>query len=270
MTDQVAVGAAAELAEFLHVEVLATFVADPRLYALAQHSSVREWRIFDRGWHSLDWAQITSEIDRAAAAARRRFAEAVSSCTMKTNFDIVAGADVMASLFRNDDIVVIIEPSHPVEQITGQFDNVLGAALQSAGAVLVMPRRIARFSGPVLVIATGAEDASISAALQISAALKEQLIVAMPSGILVATTVLASAKELGVYVEQVTKEWLSGPLGLGERLRVITRTGTLGDASRMFSCLQGVPLLIIASERSKIISSSKEQRAQNAASKPAD
>jgi hypothetical protein len=257
MADQVAVNAVAELAEFLQVEVLATFVTDPRLRALAQHSTVREWRILDRSWHSLDWAQITSDIDRAASAARRRFAEAVSNCNIRTKFDVVTDVDVMTSSIGKEDIVVIIEPSHPGEQITWQFADVLGAALESAGAVLVMPQRIARSAGPVLVIASSGQDTSIPIALQIAAALKEELIAVVPSGVGLATTVLAGAKELGIHVEQVTKDWLSGPFGLGlhsakERLRVITRSGITGDAPRIFSCLQGVPLLIIAPERSMI------------------
>ncbi|MGD0025915.1 MAG: hypothetical protein ABSC37_15075, partial [Xanthobacteraceae bacterium] len=96
MGNQPAVEAAAGLAEFLHIELLATFVADATLCALAELPG-RELRSLDQGWQAIDVAQITRDIDHATAGARRRFAESVKSRTIKTSFDVIAGAQVMAS-----------------------------------------------------------------------------------------------------------------------------------------------------------------------------
>ena len=52
-----AVEAAADLAEFLQIELHATFVADPTLLELAGSQSVRELRTLGQGWQSIDLAQ---------------------------------------------------------------------------------------------------------------------------------------------------------------------------------------------------------------------
>jgi len=116
-----AVNAVADLAEFLHIELLATFVTDSSLHTPAGFPAVRELRIPDHGWQTIDLAQIRRDIDRAAAVARQRFYKAVGNRTIKTSFDIVTGTQVMASLIRADDIVAIIEPTHPGDRVTLQF-----------------------------------------------------------------------------------------------------------------------------------------------------
>ena len=146
--NRAAVDAAADLAEFLNIELLATYVADPTLPALAGLSGARELRTLGQGWQPIDRAQITCDIDRAVSVARRRFAESVSSRSIKTSFDVLTGAEAIASLIRFDDIVAVLEPAHPGETITRQFTGLLEAAFEMAAPVLVVPRRIARTTGP--------------------------------------------------------------------------------------------------------------------------
>ena len=67
MANQAAVDAAADLAEFLHIELLATFVADATLRALAGLSACANCAALDQGWQAIDVAQITRDIDRATA-----------------------------------------------------------------------------------------------------------------------------------------------------------------------------------------------------------
>jgi hypothetical protein len=262
MTNQGAVDVAAELAEFLNIELRATFVADTSLPGLAGFSPAREFRILDRGWQSIDLAQITRDIEQAANAARRRFAEAVRSCSIKTSFDVIAGVQAMASLIRADDIVAIIEPSHPGERITRQFTGQLNAALEAAGAVLILPQRIARTAGPIMAIA-GPERGSIRAALEIAVALKEGLVVVTGRGAALAADIVTLARERGIHVEQVAASGLMtdtsmpamwemsapSPSGVKERLRVVTRGQVPNDATRLFTMLQGVPLLVVEPDR---------------------
>ena len=172
-----AVEAAADLAEFLQIELHATFVADPTLLELAGSQSVRELRTLGQGWQSIDLAQITRDIDHAAISARRGFTESVKSRAIKTSFVVVTDAEAIAALVHADDIVAIIEPRHPAETITRQFTGLVDAALNSAAAVLTIPRRIVRTTGPILAVAAAAEDPSIGVALRIAAASKERLIV---------------------------------------------------------------------------------------------
>jgi len=266
MGNQPAVEAAADLAEFLHIELLATFVADATLCALAE-LPVRELRTLDQGWQAIDVAQITRDIDHATAGARRRFAESVKSRTIKTSFDVISGAQVMASLIRADDIVAIIEPTHPGERITRQFTGLLDAVFETAAAILVVPRRIARTSGPIMAVASGAEDASIRVALEIAAALNERLIVLTWPGALLSPEILADAEQLGVQVEQIAAGGAAAnapaPAPLSsrskERLRVVTRSRRSDDAHRLFSTLHGVPLLVIEPEQAELAVEQEKQ-----------
>ncbi len=59
LTDQAAVSAIADLAEFLNMELLAALIADSSLNAIAGSSSARELRIPDHGWQPIDWPQMT-------------------------------------------------------------------------------------------------------------------------------------------------------------------------------------------------------------------
>jgi len=260
LADQAAVEAAADLAEFLRIELLATFIADSSLHTLAALSGARELRAFDQQWQAIDAAQITREIDRATGLARQRFAESVGARAIKTSFDVIAGAEVMASLIRADDIVAVIEPGHPGERITQQFTGLLEAALATAGAVLAIPRRIARTAGPIVTIASDSEDPSIRTALQIAAAFKERLIVTTTADARLPVELLADANRLGVAVEHI-----SGTLPgarLQERMRVLTRGALTDKGIALFSSLQGIPLLLIDRDRAATASNPKagEQR----------
>lgn len=254
MGNRSAVEAAADLAEFLKLELLAAFITDAALLELAEFPAIRELRLLDQQWQPLDVARIARDLEDAANLARRRFDESVGSRTIKTGFDVLAGADLMASLIDAGDIVTIIEPSHPGESITRQFTALLDAAFETASAILVVPRRIARTSGPIMAVAGGHDDASIRVALEIAAALKERLIVVAPAGMPLPPEVVADAERFGVAVEQLAGNGAHARSPLppssrsGERLRVITRR-LLGDASQLFSRLQGVPLLVIESQQ---------------------
>jgi hypothetical protein len=257
-----AVQAATDLAEFLQIDLLAAFIADTALLNLAEFPATRELCLLDQQWRPLDIEQISRDLEQAAEPARRRFAESVGSRTIKTGFDVLAGIGLMDSLIEAGDILTIIEPSHPGESITRQFTALLDAAFETAAAILVVPRRIARVSGPIMALAGGPDDASIRVALEIAAALKERLIVVAPPGAPLPTGIAADAQQLGVTVEQLAENTPTAeacpPLPLTsrslERLRVITRRFSgelLGDVSQLFSLLHGVPLLVIDGRRAE-------------------
>jgi hypothetical protein len=245
MANNTAVEVAANLAELLHIDLHATFVADSALRALAEFSAVRELRTLGQGWHSIDLARISGDIDRAASAARRGFTECVKDRAIKATFDVITAADAIASLIRADDIVAIIEPDHPAETITRQFTDLVDAVLKSAAAVLTVPRRIVRTAGPILAVATGPDDPSIGIALKIAVASKEHLIVLTRPGVLLSPQVHTDAEYGGVRVEQVIDGSNRSMLGARECLRVMTRGRQSTDARRLFSTLHGIPLLVI-------------------------
>ncbi len=157
----------------------------------------------------------------------------------------------MPSLIRADDIVAIMEPSHPSEWIARQFTNLLDAALRSPAAILFVPKRLARTRGPVMVTASEADDPSLATTLEIAGALKEPLIVAL-AGAPLSTEFLASAKRLNVSVRRINGHeaarraapLIATPVG-NERLRVAARARLADDAVRVFAQLRDVPLLAV-------------------------
>jgi hypothetical protein len=259
---QPAVQAAADLAEFLNIELLGAFIADASLRALTGLPG-RELRMFDLQWQPFDFQRISRDLDDAAEMARSRFAETAASRAIKTSFDVIAGPNMLGSLVRADDIIAIIEPGHPGERITQQFIDLLDAAFSTAAAVLVVPRRILRTSGAIMAVADSPGDASIPIALEIAAALKERLVIAtgsatrMPPEILPA--ILADAKRLGIQVEQITTSRTAAGAAVpfltgqsNERLRVISRNRRSENHHGLFSDLHGVPLLVVEFDRAEL------------------
>ena len=247
---------AADLAEFLNIELLGTFIADENLRSLFGLPG-RELRMLDLQWQPIDPARISRDLQEVTDFVRNRFIENVGSRTVKTSFDTIAGAHILGSLIRTGDIVAIVEPTHPGDRITQQFVDLLDAAFATAAAVLVVPRRVLRTSGPITAVATSNDDPSIRAALEISAALKERLIILSQSDTPTPAEILTDARELGVPVEQVR---LDTPAMSGiapqpssrqsqERLRVISRITRSADTHGLFSTLAGVPLLVVKSHQ---------------------
>ena len=248
---------AADLAEILNIELLGTFIADENLRSLFGLPG-RELRLLDLQWQPIDLARISRDLQELTDYVRNRFLESVGDLTVKTSFDVIAGAHALGSLIRTGDIVAVVEPSHPGERITQQFVDLLEAAFATAAPILVIPRRVLRTSGPISAVVTSANDPSIRVALEMSAALKERLIIVSESGILTPAEILKDAKQLGVPVEQLLSNTTGIISGIApgrlsrrseERLRVISRNTASGDTHKLFSTLAGVPLLVVEPSR---------------------
>ena len=276
-----AVDAAADFAEFLNIELLATFVADFDLAGARRTSGARELRTLGQGWQPLDRAQITRDIDRAISVARRRFAESVRSRAIKTSFDVLTGAEAIASLIRFDDIVAVLEPAHPGEEARsrGNSPGSSEAAFEMAGAVLVVPRRIARAIGPIVTVAyeLAARGTLFGAAnccgLQ-GAPDRRNASWRAPA----AQRFSPKREQLGVQIEHIA---VSGPLAdasslagsprFRERLRVLSRSVLTDDAARLFSSLQGSDYFCDEPvEQQLLLRSRKQKTITKAADEPVD
>ncbi len=118
--DYTGVATAAKLAELLGLGVRATFVEDATLLDAAGLPCVRELRSLEGGWRPIIVAQLTRELESAAAASRQLFAEATKACGIETSFNLARGsaADVISSLATADDIIAIVAPGNPAERVT--------------------------------------------------------------------------------------------------------------------------------------------------------
>lgn len=244
---------ATQLAELLDLNVVGLFVHDESLTGLAQLSCVREFRALGGGWQPLDAAQLSRGLIQAAAEAQRRFLELTKSLRVAAQFDLAKGtiADVIAAQSHASDIIAIIEPRNPAERVTHQFMQMVEVALRAPAAVLLVPSKIRRQSGPIVAIAADERDPSIRAAARIAAATKERMIVLVPAGI-EKSAVTARAGSADVIVNRLPfpagtmdPNALTAMLSrIDERLVVLSRELAEQRLLPQLAASQGVPVLV--------------------------
>jgi hypothetical protein len=247
----------AELASVLQLELLGLFLDDSSLRDLARFPFVREFRGPAAGWQPIDIERVSRDLEVAAGNLRRIFERATQELETAARFEVARGslAEIIAASSRADDIFVIVEPLNPVERATSQFALLSEAAFGSGAAVLLLPSRIRRTSGPIVAIATRPNDPSIQTGAFLALATKEELVIINADhqqGIGDDTRKLAA--ETGLRVEQIAAARSVFPdpgacaqafRHLQERLVVMSR-GEFdpGVASTIASARQ-VPVLVI-------------------------
>lgn len=248
---------AVELAELLHLELLGLFLEDTSLRHLAALPFARELRPMNGGWHAIDLERLSSEIERAARNVERMLNAATKNLMTRCQFEIVRGplAATLMSISRAGDIVMVFEPVNPAERVSQQFAWLIEGAFRSAAAVMIVPRRIVRMTGPVVVIAAGLDDPGVDAAASIARAAREQLVLVdvgetRPDEVALETRCAA----LGCTITPIAvgADMRGQPAGLvrvldriKERLLVVTR-GVFDDHAVLATASsRGVPVLVI-------------------------
>jgi hypothetical protein len=248
---------AVETAALLGIELLGLFLEESSLSDLAGIPFVREFRPLNGGWHPIDPGRLSSDLELAARSAGRIFADAAKRLSTGYQFEVIRGptAKTIASVSQTGDIVMILEPLSPAERAAQQFSWLQDAALQSEAAVMLVPRRIARRTGPVVAVAVTPDDPSIDAAAAIAVAAGEDLIVVEAcEGAADDARIRNLAADTGLTIKRVVAgktpplDWgaLSAAFSeLQERLVVVTR-GTLNhDAISMMTSARHVPVLVV-------------------------
>jgi hypothetical protein len=248
---------AVDLADLLHLELLGLFLDDTSLRDLASMPFAREFRPLGGGWHPIDVDRLSHDLEIAARNTERMFAEAVKRLPTKCQFEVIRGstAESITSISRTGDIVMVVEPPSPAERITQQFLWLIEAAFRSAGAVMLVPTRIARTTGPVVAIAAAPADPSIRAAAAIAMAAKEGVVVVEAyEGAADDSHIRKLAADTGLTIKHVVagRSPLSDAAGFApafrqiqERLVVMTR-GVLDDqVASMIASARRVPVLVI-------------------------
>jgi hypothetical protein len=252
----------AKLAELLQLNLVGMFAEDRSLIDMAGLPCVRELRALGGGWQPIEIGKLTSELEQAATTAHRLFTDIARHCGVETSFRIEKGtaADAIGAMATAEDIVVVIEPRHPIERVSQQFTRLIDAAFRASAAVMIVPSRVARPAGPIAAVAAAPNDPSIVAAMGIAEAAHEKLIVVcQPEKFDSDATLAASVKFADVRPEfvrirsgQLDASLLADELQpLNERLIVISR-GTLADAEAlMLASMRSTPVVIIEPPRSE-------------------
>jgi len=247
----------AELASVLQLELLGLFLDDSSLRDLARFPFVREFRGPAAGWQPIDIERVSRDLEVAAGNLRRIFEQATRELETAARFEVARGSlgEIIAASSRSDDIFVIVEPLNPVERATSQFALLSEAAFGSGAAVLLLPSRIRRTSGPIVAIATRPNDPSIQTGAFLALATKEELVIINADhqqGIGDDTRKLAA--ETGLRVEQIAAARSVFPepgacaqafRHLQERLVVMSRGDFDPGVVSTIAAARQVPVLVI-------------------------
>jgi hypothetical protein len=173
--DPAAMRMAAELAEWLQVDLFGRFRDDPDLDHLAELPVVREFRILEREWHSPSPDGASEAKELAIRTARRLFLDAARAASVNYRF-AVSQTSEGAPFAENDDIVVVRQRNLGPDTLTRLLDGILASA---AGA-LILPAQIIRRRGPVVAVAKDAEDPSVETAARLAQAAGETVMLFDP------------------------------------------------------------------------------------------
>ena len=142
----------------------------------------------------------------------------------------------------------MIEPINAIERATHQFNEWLEAAFRSASSILLVPSHAKRLSGPIVVIASDADDPCIEAALDVAASTREQMIVIPsrpPSESL--SVVLERARTIGVVTSLAEAAFHHGdillPASVKGRLLIMSRQMAIHRP-----ILRQMPILLVSSK----------------------
>jgi hypothetical protein len=251
-TDYGSVAFVTELAGRFGLDLVGTFNQDENLAGLASLPFARELQSPGCGWHPIDAAELARASEQALENARHRFQIATSGHPGTIRFVIEKGQIADALSLQCDDIVVLIEPNNPVERVTLQFRQWMDVALTASAALLIVPNRIGRRSGPIVAVATSERDPSIRTALAIATATKEVLSIVSPRQINV-DEVVPNARNVSVHRwphgDQTDAVALDSVLSrMKKRFLVLSRPSDKEMPTRL-SASQGVPVLVVESER---------------------
>lgn len=135
----------AQMARSWHLELVGVFAPDPNLSRIASHPAIREFRLLDRRWSSLEHATITSQLDSVTRQYERSFTHVLQSASVRGWF----ASEIDEAV---EDLLVVCEPDNPLDQLGCSFCDEIGIVLASGKAVMIVPRRVVRSRGPVVVI----------------------------------------------------------------------------------------------------------------------
>lgn len=164
-----ALEAAAALARWLDAQLLGLFVENAALYEYARLPFAREIAP-GAAWRPLAPERLVDDYVAMAAAAQRRLRTIAERAGVPYEFEILRG-DPAESLARAaaDDLLALLVPADPLACWAPPREVL-------AAGQLILPRRLRRASGPVVVVATRPEEPAQAVAARIAAAAGEGLI----------------------------------------------------------------------------------------------
>jgi hypothetical protein len=127
------------------------------------------------GWQPLSGSQLTHEMAQASEEAHRLFSEITQRHHASGTFNVRTDVAAIMSQAGQNDIMVIVDPRHPLDRVTRQFRQLIELAFVSTASVLIVPSTTKPTPGQLVAVGTSADDPGISTAIAIAASTKEPL-----------------------------------------------------------------------------------------------
>ncbi len=163
LSDQRAMGLAAEFARDFDLDLLGVYAEDETLLRFAEFPFAREIRRLTHDWHELDPGRLSDELNVQAEAARRHLRQVLDRMGLRGGFEVRRGDPihcVTEVCSAQDAIVMTVSCGLGQAPMTA----LLPAAERSAAAVLVLPDRMVRHRGPIVAVAAREDDPAVALA----------------------------------------------------------------------------------------------------------
>jgi hypothetical protein len=152
-----AVDAVIALARALGAPLHAVLLEDLAALALADRPSARAFDPRSAGWREVTRSDLEQALELANAVLTRRL-EAARGAGVQAQVAVARGGPgaALGGYAEVGDLLVVTEPAEPMARWTQPFAGVLAAALASAAALLYLPHRGERGTGPIVSVGPGA------------------------------------------------------------------------------------------------------------------
>lgn len=176
--DPQCLGVAAELAGMLQLDLVGLFVEDEAVVGLANLPFARELRLPAHEWSPLEPERLSADFHETAERVRRVLEAQGARLGVANSFEVLRGdaAACVAGMCDTSDILVLGMPAGAAARTIGAFARIWRLARRAATPVLLLPRRIARRSGPVAAIPARGEGQAVGMAARIARAAGEDLV----------------------------------------------------------------------------------------------
>jgi hypothetical protein len=232
--DREAVEFVAETANLLGAALQGVFVENEAASAVGGFAYAREFQLVEHEWRPAETERITEDMRLAANSAKRLLDEAARALGIASFFEVLRGepGSAVTNFAHPSDILVIATPKSPQERLAPSYPQ-LAFSPGSSMTTMLLPRRIRRRKGPVVVLVETPQDSSLAIAVAIARAANERLLLIAPRDGPLRDAIMAAARDAGAEPNNValvtlpcidTHVFLSALERTRERLIVLPRS----------------------------------------------
>ncbi len=224
---------AAELAALFGASFSAMMIDDGSPDILGSLPFAREYVAYRAQWRDIGNDDVESRREQAYRRARDLFSQIANAKGLQAEFEVLSGRsqDELSAAIAQYDIVALAAPALAGGWMMLPFSAFGEAVLQSPAAVLILPPRILRRTGPIALLASTGDRAAIEFAVRLARESGENFVffcrtesVTMDFVVLAESVDLPRGRLRIIDVDGVDLQQIGALLaGIGERILILGR-----------------------------------------------